>query len=541
MPRFVRKLAVVVAVIAMHVILSEFVNTIWSHHPTNDIKSNEIIFQQQLQYSQRTQGRLRLNHGRQERQQTSLGHQKGEGDSPQQLHAHIALDHSQDGPQNSQDGYRAFVDPTGRPNHFTDGNTFLRTSENIVHSIHLFQSEEEVGVGGLHRGTNDDGRDYQALLREDALKRLKNSAVDFFDSQKTEEQEGRETEGGDWVYDGLEDEDEMGKEGVMQYPDELRDDGDDQETAPVDEKDDYLFDYMTNVRISIDREEVHDGYVFDNDWRGVDLEAIGDGGYEDLKEIEEPFDPLSAVHQLEANAVERATEDQARPSSFDSQFRMSVSGLKKQPPSLQTSSNPSRPNVVYMTKQELTRAARETTPTALHSLDRTSSQLVTVPSMDVRSNPKLQGRPPHTPAQGRPPRIPAQGYPPRIPAQGYPPRTPAQGRPPRIPAQGRPPCTPAKGAGPTRPSVKRRDPRRAHPLESVKLSKETLKLQGQVIPVNSPLVSKRGFPEWHNSSAITSHLEYLRVAINNTGIKKRPLTGRSLNPNILARGEVGVM
>ena len=526
MPRFVRKLVVVVAILATLLVLSEFVNTIWSHHPTNDIKSNEIVFQQQLQYSQRTQGRLRLNHGRQERQQTSLGHQKGEGDSPQQLHAHIALDHSQDGPQNSQDGYRAdFVDPTGRPNHFTDGNTFLRTSENIVHPIHLFQSEEEVGVGGLHRGTNDDGRDYQALLREDALKRSKNSAVDFFDSQKTEEQEGRETEGGDWVYDGLEDEDEMAKEGVMQYPDELRDDGDGQETAPVVEGEEHdLFDHITDVRISIDREEEHDGYVFDNYHvdarRGLDLEAVGDGGYEDLKENEEP---ISAVHQLEANAVERATEDQVRPSSFDSQLRMSVSDLKKQPPSLQTSSNPSRPNVVYMTKQELAKASRETTPTALQSLDRTSSQLVTVPSMDVRSNPRLQG------------------YPPRIPAQGRPPRIPAQGRPPHTPAQGRPPRTPAKGAGPTRPSVKRRDPRRAHPLESVKLSKETLKLQGQVIPANSPLVLKRGFPEWHNSSTVASHLKYLHVAINNTGIKKRPLTGHSLNPNILARGEVGVM
>ena len=88
--------------------------------------------------------------------------------------------------------------------------------------------------------------------------------------------------------------------------------------------------------------------------------------------------------------------------------------------------------------------------------------------------------------------------------------------------------------------LRRRDPRKPRPPAPVKLSKESMTLLGQPIPTSLPLEG-RGFPPWRNSSVVASNLPYLNAAVRITHSKKRHLTNHSLNPDIVARGEVGSM
>ena len=99
--------------------------------------------------------------------------------------------------------------------------------------------------------------------------------------------------------------------------------------------------------------------------------------------------------------------------------------------------------------------------------------------------------------------------------------------------------SPAQEMGNARP--RRKDPPRLHPPKTVKLSKNAMQLLALPIPTNLPLVEERGFPQWRNSSALAGNLVYLREAVRITQTKKRPLTNLSLNPDIVARGEVGMM
>ena len=88
----------------------------------------------------------------------------------------------------------------------------------------------------------------------------------------------------------------------------------------------------------------------------------------------------------------------------------------------------------------------------------------------------------------------------------------------------------------------------AHISNAVTISNDLLHLQGFTLPP-SPSLKDRGFQKWQNSSEIVSHLPDLLEAVQQVmldleprGVRERnaiqKATVRSLNPNIVARGNV---
>lgn len=76
--------------------------------------------------------------------------------------------------------------------------------------------------------------------------------------------------------------------------------------------------------------------------------------------------------------------------------------------------------------------------------------------------------------------------------------------------------------------------------KGVGISKGLLKLAGVTLPPPSSL-RDRGFPVWHNTSEVASHLPNLLEAVKQVHTKGTPqdgVTAWSLNPDIVARGHV---